>query len=465
MTSNIKYVTAACALAVSSSLSSGASFAAELDNLPRRAQWEARFTRGESAGMQLTEINDDSPLLQAGLEVGDVLVKVDGNPIHSAAHWDDLTDALTADRPYSLTVRRGHQALVFEATFDPVPHENYAGITTTYDHVISDYGLRQRVIITRPDGNNGNNGERLPAIFVLQGLSCSSIEHWPGRTSGFVRSLQRLVTNTGMVVMRTEKPGLGDSEGNCSETDFMTELNGYETALKKLQNLPFVDPDRILVLGSSMGSALAPYFANKFGLNAVISDGTYYRTWFEHMLEIERRIKAYQGNDESTVNRLMNEAYIPLYYGMLIQKKSYAEVVEEYPLLASHNYHEDAHMYGRPVEFYHQLQDFDVAGNWQRLSVPVRIRWGSSDWIMSEADNHMIMETLRKTGNSNAELYVHPGLDHFDAIQPSMEASFKGEPAQWDDRISDVLVEWAIELNSQRNARTGRYAAPQPAQR
>lgn len=422
----------------------------EDDDLARRAQWGARFEQMPSAGMRIRTLDDNSALAAAGLTVGDILVRVNGTAIPDSPAWNDLTDALVADKPYTLVARRNNKHLTVQVTFAPVPFENYANIDTTYSQIVSDHGVRQRVIVTKPEQTSAPQ----PAIFVLQGLSCSSIEYWPGRTSNFVRSLRRLVTNSGMVVMRTEKPGLGDSEGNCSQTDFATELNGYEVALEHLKSLPYVDPDRILVYGSSMGSALAPYFANRFDLNAVISDGTYYRTWFEHMLEIERRIKAYQGNDESTINRLMNEAYIPLYYGMLVQKKSYGDVIDAYPLLGSHNYHQDRHMYGRPVEFYHQMQDFDVAGNWQKLKVPVRIRWGTSDWIMSEADNHMIMETLEKAGHQDAELFIFEGLDHFDTIQPSMEASFRGDPGNWDDRIADQLVEWAIALNSQVNPRT-----------
>lgn len=418
------------------------------EELARRAQWDAGFERLAGAGVRITALETGSSLAVAGAQVGDVLVKVDGTAITSGAGWADLSDALVAGRAYRLDIRRGSAPLVLTASFDPIPFEAYDGIDVTYGEIVSDYGIRQRVIVTRPEGATGAQ----PAIFVLQGLSCSSIEYWPGRGSNFIRSLQGLVTNSGMVVMRTEKPGVGDSEGDCSKTDFQTELNGYETAIAHLKSLPYVDPDRILVYGSSMGSALAPYFANKFGLNAVLSDGTYYRTWFEHMLEIERRIKQMQGHSESDINRMINKAYIPLYYGMLIEKKTYAQVIDEQPLLAEYNYHAGAHMYGRPVAFYHQLQDFDVAGNWSELKVPVRIRWGTNDWIMSEYDNDILMEVLTAAGHRDAELYKYPGLDHWDAVHETAADSFSGKPGRWEDRISDQLVEWAKALNVGVNA-------------
>lgn len=425
------------------------STAAMADDLGRRAQWQAHFNSQEGSGMTLREVPEGSPLASAGLVAGDTILTVDGHPATQGPAWNDMTDALVAGHPYELLVRRGTELLTATVTFPPVPYETHVGIETIYDSITSDYGIRQRTIITRPESITPDAPG--PAIFVLQGLSCSSIEATPGRRSNYIRILTDLVDQSGMVVMRVEKPGMGDSQGNCSQTDFGTELNGYETALKKLQSLPYVDASRILVYGNSMGSALAPYFANKFGLNAVISDGTYYRTWFEHMLEIERRIKQMQGLEEGKINDLINRAYIPLYYGMLIEEKTYADVIKEKPLLDEHNYHGNAHMYGRPTAFYHQLQDFDVAGNWQKLKAPVRIRWGTNDWIMSEYDNDIIMDVLRRAGHTDAQLYKFPGMDHWATIHENPENSFNGKPGVWDDRISGQLIDWAEALNSQTN--------------
>ena len=62
-----------------------------------------------------------------------------------------------------------------------------------------------------------------------------------------------------MVLYRVEKPGVGDSEDDCGKVDFLTELNGYETAIQHLKSKPYVDSNKIIVYGNSMGSALAPY--------------------------------------------------------------------------------------------------------------------------------------------------------------------------------------------------------------
>ncbi|MDM3870874.1 PDZ domain-containing protein [Porticoccus sp. W117] len=414
-----------------------------VDELPRRAKWQATLQLQDSAGLLVSKLEASSPLKQAGLQVGDRIVAIDAKAITSNPQRNDITDALVADRNYRITYRRGVDAHTADVRFAPVPLESYPNLTVTYSQITSNYGIRQRTIITRPNNKKG----RQPAIFVVQGLSCSSIENTPGRKSNFIRSLTNLAKQSGMVMLRVEKPGLGDSEGDCSQTDFYTELDGYETALQQLLSLPYIDPKRVIVYGSSMGSALAPYLANKYQLNGIISDGTFYRSWFEHMLEIERRIKQMQDVSEADINQQMVDAYIPLYYGMLVEKKSYAQVIDENPLLSQYNYHLPEHMYGRPVSYYHQLQDFNVPAEWEKLIAPARIRWGTLDWIMSEADNHMIVDTLKRNGHRNFKFYKHPNMDHWDTLHKTAKDSFTGKAGTWNDDISQVLVNWAKELN------------------
>jgi len=249
-----------------------------------------------------------------------------------------------------------------------------------------------------------------------------------------------------MVVMRVDKPGVGDSQGDCTNTDFITELEGYRAAIRSLKQKSYIDTTKIVIYGSSMGSALAPLLVNEFGLAGVISDGVFFKTWFEHMLEIERRIRQMSGDNESTIVKKMNEAYIPLYYGMLIQKKSYEEVIEEYPAIAKYNYHSPEHMYGRSMKYYQQLQDFDLAGEWEKVKVPVRILYGTNDWIMSEFDNKMVIDVLEKAGHKDHELLLYPGLDHFNTIHETPDDSFHGRSGKWDSKVPELVIGWAKEM-------------------
>lgn len=415
------------------------------NELQRRASWEAKFVAANPVGRLLENIDSGSPLEDAGLKAGDILLQVNSTLIVDGATWNDATDNLVANTPTTLTVRRGFSTFDVSAQFNPVPLERYAGLDVEYGVVENDYGFKQRTIVTLPKSAKG----KIPAIFMVQGLSCSSTEVRASSKSNYIKMLKQIVESVDMMVMRIEKPGMGDSQGNCSQTDFNTELHGYEKALQTLLNDTRIDPERVLIYGNSMGSAIAPYLANKYQLNGVISDGTFYRSWFEHMLEIERRIKQMQGQTEAQISQQINQAYIPLYYGMLIEKKSYAQVVQENPLLTQYNYHSGQHMYGRPMSYYHQLQDFDFAGQWQNVKVPVKIRWGEHDWIMSESDNHMIVDTLKRAGNHNVELLIYPKLDHWSTLHNTPSDSFNGKSGVWEDEIAQLIVRWAKAINKQ----------------
>ncbi|MEM7550790.1 MAG: alpha/beta fold hydrolase [Bacteroidota bacterium] len=416
--------------------------------LSRRASWQTSFQPLANApGMKVTSVERGSPLEKAGLKTGDVVLKVNDMLIQTDEHKTSATYSLRSEEETRLLIKRNTEVFHISARLNELGKEEHGNLHTHYETVTSDYGIRQRIIITRPIDQKG----KLPAIFLLQGLSCSTIEKYSGRGGNWVNQINDVIEKSDMVVMRIDKPGVGDSDGDCAETDFLTELNGYKAALRFLKQKDYVDTSNIVIYGSSMGSALAPLLANEFNVAGVISDGTFFKTWFEHMLEIERRIRQMSGDDESTIVKKMNEAYIPLYYGMLIQKKTYEEVIEEYPAIAEYNYHGPRHMYGRPVEYYQQLQDFDLAGEWEKLKVPVRILYGTNDWIMSEFDNHMIMKVLEKAGHKDYELKIYPGLDHWNTIHESPENSFNGITGKWDPAVPELIIEWAREMVKKKN--------------
>jgi hypothetical protein len=52
---------------------------------------------------------------------------------------------------------------------------------------------------------------------------------------------------------------------------------------------PGADPSKLVLFGGSVGMALVPILAQEFQPRAVVGAGGFTRTWFEHMLDIERR--------------------------------------------------------------------------------------------------------------------------------------------------------------------------------
>ena len=416
---------------------------AQIKELGRRSSWEAKIDAPKHApGAKIKSITPDSPLDKAGFLANDIILEVNGTLVKDANIWGNLSYNLRGREKTHIKALRGAQAIERDVQFNALQKEQHNNLDTYYEEITSKYGITQRVIITKPKKSG-----KQPTIVLIGGLSCSSIEtHADRNVSNWVKTIKDLVEKSNMVVMRIEKPGVGDSNGDCSQADFLTDLEGYRSAIAHLKSKSYVDTSKIIVYGSSMGSALAPLLANEFNLAGVISDGTFFKTWYEHMLEIERRILGFKGNTESEIVEKMNAYYIPLYYGMLIEKKTYQQVIDAYPALSSYNYHDPEHMYGRPMKYYQQLQEFDLAGEWEKLQVPVRILRGTNDWIMSSFDNDMIINVLDKSGHEDHLLYEYPGLDHWNTIHQNPKDSFEGKPGTWDPGTINLIIEWAQKM-------------------
>src|SRR5438094_736360 len=250
------------------------------------------------------------------------------------------------------------------------PRESYPNVDVIYDSVTAPDGKRLRTIVTKPRGAK----KKLPVIFVAGWLSCDSVEA-PADTkdaSGLVfRGLAQLPEFS---LFRVDKQGIGDSEGVCSETDFDTELAGYRAAFRALKNYDFIDSSRVYILGISNGGGFAPLVpeseAEQRQVRGYLSVGGWAKTWFEHMLEIERRRFALMGKSPAEVSdRMKNVA--ALYYEWLIKGRRVDEILKEQPQLEElwPEGKDHAHLYGRPPAFYQQLQQLNLAAAWSSVKV------------------------------------------------------------------------------------------------
>jgi uncharacterized protein len=126
-------------------------------------------------------------------------------------------------------------------------------------------GLRLHGVVRVPDGLKP--GERSAAFLVLHGF---------GGNSESQNTMQptRVLGEYGYVTQRFDMRGCGKSEGEFGRIICLEQVEDLGNALDFLARHPAVDPDRIGVIGSSFGGAVAVYGG---GVNpriaAVISNG------------------------------------------------------------------------------------------------------------------------------------------------------------------------------------------------
>src|SRR5437899_4148446 len=211
-----------------------------------------------------------------------------------------------------------------------------------------------------------------------------------------------------------DKQGVGDSEGDCGETDFESELTAYWAAFRAVKNYDFIDANRIYILGISNGGGFAPLVpesdAEQAQVRGYISIGGWVKTWFEHMLEIERRRFALMGKSPGEVNDRMNGA-ATLYHEWLIEGRSVDDILKEQPQLADLRPEgkDHTHLYGRPLAFYQQLQKLNLGVAWSRVKVPTYVLRRDCDWIMSREAHQLIAAYVSATGG-DAYTYEVPKM-------------------------------------------------------
>ena len=322
------------------------------------------------------------------------------------------------------------------------PRESYPNVDVIYDSVIAPDGKRLRTIITKPRKAKG----KLPVIFVAGWLSCDSVEA-PADTKDETGLVFRgLAQMPGFALFRMDKQGVGDSEGVCAETDFHSELAGYRSAFRALKNYDFIDANRVYMLGISNGGGFAPLVpesvAEQSAVRGYISVGGWVKTWFEHMLEIERRRFALMGEVPGEVNGRMKGA-ATLYHEWLIKSRPVDDIVKGQPQLSElwPEGRDHAHLYGRPLAFYEQLQNLNLAEAWSRVKASTYVLRGAFDWIMSREDSELIANYVNRNGDL-ASFYEIPNTGHTFQHYLSLADAFKGKRAQFDPNVIGLLTDW-----------------------
>jgi pimeloyl-ACP methyl ester carboxylesterase len=281
--------------------------------------------------------------------------------------------------------------------------EHFQNAEIVYGWVQDYRGNRLRTFVTRPKSAVG----KVPAIFFVGWLSCDSVEYPDGETDGFGAIFHRLIEQSGYATLRLDKPGVGESQGDCGKTDFTRELSGYQAAFEELFKYDFTDPAKIFVVGLSNGGGTSMLVPRQHPVRGYIAASSWGRTWYEHMLEMERGRLTKAGKSPGDVNSAM-KAFAEFYDLYLIRGMTPGEIVAQHPEWKPLWYDAPDGQYGRPAAFYQQLQALNLGEGWQNVNVPVLVMRGTADDIMSNADARALAENVNR---------AHPGLAQYEEIK------------------------------------------------
>ena len=380
-----------------------------------------------------------SVLEQSGFAVGDQIVAANGKPLADPIAFGALFRSLRGGDAIELTVRRDSTTLTRTVRAPPMQLEATPGLDVVYGEVATGRGYRVRTYTTRAAGARG----RLPLIVFIPWLSCDAVEQPFGpRSDGWAMMLRAVMLGTPVQFVRIEKPGVGDSNGpDCSATDLDDDMAAFRAGIRAALADPGADPTRLILFGGSVGGALVPLLAQEFRPRAIIATGGFTRTWYEHMLAIERGRLTLSGRKAPEVNAAM-KAFAELYDLVLLQGLTPGAAIARKPELGRVWYDAPAHQYGRATRYYQQLQRLDVEAAWDRVRVPTLVLWGDYDWIMGRDESERCVAILRASDPSLVTYVVRHGMNHHFDVFPDPVAAFNEENGAYDEGAAQAIVDW-----------------------
>ncbi len=389
----------------------------------------------KAAGVTVMRVIPGSAAAAANVKPGDVIKGIGGVDTPTVASFLAAVHTFHAGQTVAVAILRNGSPLQMSATLGRPAAENDPDVTTLYQAIEVDGSLR-RTLVTVPK----NATSRLPAVLLIGGIGCYSVDAATDPNDAYMRVTHDL-SRARFVTMRLEKSGVGDSQGPpCSSVDFLTEERSYGAALTALRNDPHVDPNRVYLLGHSIGSVIAPRLASTQRVAGVIVAEAVGRDWLEYETRNARRQLELTGASPADVDAKVVEKQECM-YRLLVQKEPEAAIERTMPACKEPN-----SVYPVDAAYVQQVAALNIIQPWTRLNVPALVIYGKSDFVTEEADHARIVQVVNAAHPQNATLVSIDGMDHmlFRAPTPkaAMEAFQNGAAREYDTDFSRAIIAW-----------------------
>ena len=388
--------------------------------LPRRNSFGAAVVP-DAHGVSVTAVVAGSPAANAGLQVGDVITIMGTRSISTPADFVLSARSAPASMPLSVSVLRGGKPEQLLVALVPVSRESDPRVDTLYS-AIEVAGSLRRTLITIPKGATG----RLPAVLLIGGIGCYSVDN-PADLNDPYRALSHDLSRAGLIVMRIEKSGIGDSQGSpCFETDFDADSQMYAAGLAALLTTPHVDPAKVFLFGHSIGAVIAPRLAAKIAVAGVVVAEAVGINWFEYELANLRRQSVLGGDSPAQTDDLLRSKEVCM-HRLLIERQPEASIESTMPECKKRN------SYPVDAPYMQQVAVLNIAEPWSKLSVPLLAIYGTADFVTSEAEHDRIVNIVNGEHPNSAEVTLIQGMDHHLEIMGTPERAYEQRVTQHND--------------------------------
>ena len=345
----------------------------------------------------------------------------------------------------------GNVLFLFLITTSAHAAEAIPGVTSHYQVVEVDDGSRLQTIITQPEGTT----EPLHPLLFTQWVSCGSLDYREG--SNARELLGALARDSGLALVRVERSALDSTGPSCEALDYDTELNHYVEAFTQLLDDERIDPSRIYLYGSSLGSTTAPLVALQLqnaghDIAGIMVQGGGAVTYYERMFHFER---IYLERRPDTVapadihDEMLKRAGFQ--YEYLVNGRHPDDVAKDGPdmnrirgdILGMG----DSDQYGRPYAWHQQAAKHNFLAAWAELRAPVLVIFNAFDQFETRHGHQLIVDTVNRLRPDTATYVERPNIGHSDNRYATIEDAYAfrdGTPA-WQD-AAGIMLTWLRSL-------------------
>lgn len=399
--------------------------------LARRARLGLTFVETDR-GMAVEAVAPRSPAAVAGIEVGDLVVRINATDIRSAESLAERVRTVHAGEPTTFTVLRGDESLDVQVVPDEVLREGDLESKVEYSAFRGSSG-RLRSVWAVP---KSSSVEARPAVLIIRGVGASAADA-PGNNP--YRELAQRLVRAGVIVVRYDPEGVGDSEGPSNATvDFNAEVADARAALAHVRDDYRVDNKRVFLLGHGTGGGVAAVLAaSDKSVAGLVVIGMIARPLMEYLLDSRRQQMALAAVPPADVDDILHE-HVSIFSAVLGDGRRPAP--DEYGIVSA-----DGTVLGKTPAYWQQYDQVNFGRLFSRMTIPVMNAIGEFDFVSTLADHQAIAEALRARGDRGQLLYQFDKADHDLRSYDSRDAAFAAfgaTDAPVSDQALDAVVDW-----------------------
>ncbi|MCB9073734.1 MAG: alpha/beta hydrolase [Bdellovibrionaceae bacterium] len=318
-----------------------------------------------------------------------------------------------------------------------ITHAAHANINEILKTFTADDGLLIRGKITYP---TSSRSQKYPAVLFLHGSGPLDMNLWlpgsvtaDGKPHKMFEVIAHEIGSTKYVTYRYNKRGVTDQPNDVAPLidksiyatgDVKQLISDAKSAIAMLRADPMVDPNKIILLGLSEGTALAPMIADQdkniaalvlmstMGRN--LKDILYYQ-FVQRNIDTVRKYVDEDKNDVISESEAQKHPELALPLTEIDKNHDNLMSISEIESVLLLQYYTDIEKnLSGPYKNWYQ-QHFDAQPNYLTIGAfkgPILFLQGEIDAQTPLSDVLLATNYLQQIGNSNHRLITYPGLGH-----------------------------------------------------